>query len=116
MIFAQFRLPGPGHASYLLGCDRSGQALVFDPHRDVDCYLAGGPPARAADRLRDGLPLFSRPCNGPHSSQPPGPSMSNDRLPSPSLGTWRLNSPGTVSRDPPEPYRHVGCHTEEQYV
>jgi len=40
MIFEQFHLPGLGHASYLLGCERSGQALVFDPRRDVDCYLA----------------------------------------------------------------------------
>jgi len=40
MIFQQFHLPGLGHASYLLGCARSGQALVFDPQRDVDCYLA----------------------------------------------------------------------------
>ncbi len=31
MIFEQFHLPGLGHASYLLGCERSGQALVFDP-------------------------------------------------------------------------------------
>ncbi|WP_199434659.1 MBL fold metallo-hydrolase [Qaidamihabitans albus] len=39
MFFQQFYLPSLGHASYLIGDERTGQALVFDPRRDVDAYL-----------------------------------------------------------------------------
>lgn len=45
MFFQQFSLKSLGHASYLIGDDKTGQALVFDPRRDVDVYLDA---ARAA--------------------------------------------------------------------
>src|SRR5690606_20437471 len=40
MFFHQFYFEGLGHASYLLGSEKTGEALVFDPRRDVDDYLA----------------------------------------------------------------------------
>ncbi|HEY8478242.1 MAG TPA: MBL fold metallo-hydrolase [Spirillospora sp.] len=40
MFFQQFYFQGLGHASYLLGSETTGEALVFDPRRDVDDYLA----------------------------------------------------------------------------
>lgn len=40
MFFQQFHLEGLGHASYLLGSEQTGEALVFDPRRDVEDYLA----------------------------------------------------------------------------
>ncbi len=39
MYFRQFYLPSLGHASYLIGSDETGEALVFDPRRDVDAYF-----------------------------------------------------------------------------
>jgi hypothetical protein len=39
MFFQQFYLQSLGHASYLVGDEKTGQALVFDPRRDVDTYL-----------------------------------------------------------------------------
>lgn len=39
MILQQFYLQSLGHASYLLGDEQTGEALVFDPRRDVDVYL-----------------------------------------------------------------------------
>lgn len=38
MFFQQFYLPDLGHASYLVGDEKTGQALVFDPRRDVEIY------------------------------------------------------------------------------
>lgn len=38
MWFQQFYLESLGHASYLLGDEKTGQALVFDPRRDVEVY------------------------------------------------------------------------------
>lgn len=40
MFFQQFYLPSLGHASYLIGDEGSGRALLWDPRRDVDDYLA----------------------------------------------------------------------------
>lgn len=40
MFFQQFYLQSLGHASYLVGDEKTGQALVFDPRRDVDVYTA----------------------------------------------------------------------------
>lgn len=40
MFFHQFYFEGLGHASYQLGSEKTGEALVFDPRRDVDDYLA----------------------------------------------------------------------------
>jgi hydroxyacylglutathione hydrolase len=40
MFFQQFYLASLGHASYLVGDETTGQALVLDPRRDVDCYFA----------------------------------------------------------------------------
>ncbi|MDQ3885788.1 MAG: rhodanese-like domain-containing protein [Actinomycetota bacterium] len=39
MFFQQFYLQSLGHASYLVGDEKTGQALVFDPRRDVEVYL-----------------------------------------------------------------------------
>ena len=39
MFFKQFHLEALGHASYLIGSDRTGEALVVDPRRDVDAYF-----------------------------------------------------------------------------
>src|SRR5829696_864760 len=39
MFFKQFHLEGLGHASYLVESEETGEALVFDPRRDVDSYL-----------------------------------------------------------------------------
>lgn len=39
MFFQQFYLQSLGHASYLVGDEKTGQALVFDPRRDVEVYV-----------------------------------------------------------------------------
>jgi len=39
MELRQFHLESLGHASYLVGDERTGEALVLDPKRDVDDYL-----------------------------------------------------------------------------
>ena len=39
MIFKQFYLESLGHASYLVGDEATGEALVLDPRRDVDVYF-----------------------------------------------------------------------------
>lgn len=38
MIFKQFYEPSLGHASYMLGSEETGEALVLDVRRDVDDY------------------------------------------------------------------------------
>lgn len=38
VLFEQFYLESLGHASYLVGDEKTGRALVFDPRRDVDVY------------------------------------------------------------------------------
>lgn len=40
MIFEQFYLKELGHASYLIGSEETGEALIVDPRRDVDTYFA----------------------------------------------------------------------------
>jgi hydroxyacylglutathione hydrolase len=53
MFLEQFVLEGLGHASYLLGSEDTGEALVLDPQRQVDDYLAT---ARARGmRIRYGI-------------------------------------------------------------
>ena len=39
MIFKQFYLKSLGHASYFIGSEDTGEALVLDLRRDVDDYL-----------------------------------------------------------------------------
>ena len=39
MFFQQFYLQGLGHASYLVGSERTGEAFVLDPRRDVGGYF-----------------------------------------------------------------------------
>lgn len=39
MIFKQFYLESLGHASYFIGSEETGEALVLDVRRDVDDYL-----------------------------------------------------------------------------
>ena len=39
MIFKQFYLESLGHASYLVGDEKTGEALVLDPRRDVGIYF-----------------------------------------------------------------------------
>lgn len=48
MFFKRFYDDGLAQASYLIGCESSGEAVVVDPNRDVDQYLA----AAATDKLR----------------------------------------------------------------
>ena len=40
MIFKQFYLPCLAHASYVIGDEESHEAVVVDPQRDTDQYLA----------------------------------------------------------------------------
>ncbi|HSH30889.1 MAG TPA: rhodanese-like domain-containing protein [Thiohalobacter sp.] len=40
MIFEQFYLESLGHASYFIGSEETGEALVLDVRRDVDTYFA----------------------------------------------------------------------------
>lgn len=40
MIFKQFYLPCLAHASYVIGDEATGIAVVVDPQRDIDQYLA----------------------------------------------------------------------------
>ena len=39
MFFRQFYLQALGHASYLIGSEETGEAIVFDPRRDVAAYF-----------------------------------------------------------------------------
>ncbi|MCH2133370.1 MAG: MBL fold metallo-hydrolase [Phycisphaerales bacterium] len=39
MLFRLVYDEGLAHASYFIGCQRTGQAIVFDPARDVDRYI-----------------------------------------------------------------------------
>jgi hydroxyacylglutathione hydrolase len=39
MYFQQFYLEALGHASYLVGDEKTGRALVLDPRRDADIYF-----------------------------------------------------------------------------
>lgn len=39
MYFKQIQTPGLGCFSYVLGCPVTGEAVVVDPRRDIDCYL-----------------------------------------------------------------------------
>jgi hydroxyacylglutathione hydrolase len=39
MILKQFYLESLGHASYLVGSEETGEALVLDPRRDVEVYF-----------------------------------------------------------------------------
>lgn len=39
MIFKQFHLESLGHASYLIGSEETGEALVLDIRRDIEPYL-----------------------------------------------------------------------------
>ncbi len=39
VFFEQFYLQSLGQASYLVGDEKTGRALVFDPRRDVEVYL-----------------------------------------------------------------------------
>ncbi|RIH89424.1 MBL fold metallo-hydrolase [Calidithermus roseus] len=40
MLFRQIYEEGLAQASYLIGCQASGEAVVVDPRRDIDVYLA----------------------------------------------------------------------------
>ena len=48
MFFRRFYDDGLAQASYLIGCDGSGEAVVIDANRDISQYLA----AAAAERLQ----------------------------------------------------------------
>lgn len=48
MFFKRFYDDGLAQASYLVGCDANGEAVVIDPSRDIDQYLA----TAAAEKLR----------------------------------------------------------------
>ena len=40
MLFRQIHDPSLAQYAYLVGCQRSGEALIVDPERDIDRYLA----------------------------------------------------------------------------
>ena len=40
MLLRQIEDPKLAQYAYLIGCQRTGEAIVFDPERDVDRYLA----------------------------------------------------------------------------
>jgi len=40
VLLQRFYHEGLAQASYLIGCQKTGEALVVDPHRDADVYLA----------------------------------------------------------------------------
>jgi glyoxylase-like metal-dependent hydrolase (beta-lactamase superfamily II) len=40
MILKQFYLRSLGHASYLIASEKTGEALILDPRRDIDIYFA----------------------------------------------------------------------------
>lgn len=48
MFFQRFYDPGLAQASYLIGCQRTGEAVVVDPNRDVEQYIA----AATREKLR----------------------------------------------------------------
>ncbi|MCO6466460.1 MAG: MBL fold metallo-hydrolase [Bradyrhizobiaceae bacterium] len=48
MFFKQIYEPGLAHASYMIGCQKTGECLVIDAKRDVDTYLE----IAKAERLR----------------------------------------------------------------
>ena len=39
MLFRRFYEDGLAQASYLIGCQRTGDSIVVDPDRDVEQYL-----------------------------------------------------------------------------
>ncbi len=41
MLLKQYYLNCLAHASYLIGDPSSGTAVVVDPQRDIDAYVAG---------------------------------------------------------------------------
>lgn len=49
MLFRQIADPGLAQYAYLVGCQKTGEALVVDPERDVDRYVAAA--ARAGLRI-----------------------------------------------------------------
>ena len=42
LMFQRYFDAGLAQASYLLACDRTREAVVIDPRRDVDVYLVAG--------------------------------------------------------------------------
>ena len=50
MFFAQYYLDCLSQASYLVGDEKSGQAVVVDPRRDIEEYLTD-PLKTAEDKL-----------------------------------------------------------------
>jgi hydroxyacylglutathione hydrolase len=51
MLFNQYYLDCLSHASYLIGDETSGRAVVIDPQRDVSAYLADATAARMTIEL-----------------------------------------------------------------
>src|SRR6188508_3310072 len=48
MLLKRFYDAGLAQASYLIGCQATGDAIVVDPNRDIDAYIQ----AAAAERVR----------------------------------------------------------------
>jgi hypothetical protein len=63
MHLKQFFVEGLGHASYLIGSDRTGEAAVVDPRRDVDIYVqeAGRLGLRVRPSGKTGRPRAQKP-------------------------------------------------------
>jgi len=51
MLFNQYYLDCLSHASYLIGDETSGRAVVVDPQRDVSGYIADATAADVSDLL-----------------------------------------------------------------
>lgn len=84
MILEQYYLQCLSHASYLIGDDTTGRAIVVDPRRDIGEYLTD------ADRLGLSIEASSTPISTPtsypdtsNSSRRPGPGSDSAKQPKP---------------------------------
>ena len=67
MKFTQYYLQCLSHASYLIGDETTGRAVVVDPQRDVSEYIADAADAGHDDRARRSRPT-STPTSCPATS------------------------------------------------
>jgi len=90
MIFEQYYLDCLSHASYLIGDETSGRAVVVDPQRDVSTYLADAKERGFPHRTRHRDPLPRR-LSCPAISnwrRRPARGSSTPRSPRPSSSRW----------------------------
>ena len=84
MFFKRFYDTNLAQASYLIGCQRTGEALVVDPNRDVEQYVA------AAEAEAPSIDFFSRPATNSRSAA----SSSNRRR----LASSRVSAASRMGR------------------